>query len=207
MNKIRWLIYIFFITFLCGLIIYLQSTKKPISYVMDKQTIETKAFGGDFTLINTSGASFSMHEIRGKFAILYFGYTFCPDICPLGLSNISKALASLERDRDQFVPIFITVDPKRDTSDLLKIYATNFDPAFIMLTGSNEVIESVKDQYHVYAKSIAHGNSYLVDHSTYIYLLDRNGKFIKHIPHDMEPAIMKKVFVELLTKSTTKIKQ
>jgi protein SCO1/2 len=206
MNKTRWIIYISFVTSLCALIIYLQSEKKPVSYVMDKQTIETKVFGGDFTLTTVHNKSFSMHEARGKFVILYFGYTFCPDICPLGLSNISKALASLERDRDQFVPIFITVDPKRDTPDLLKVYATNFDPAFVMLTGSDEIIENVKDKYHVYAKSIAHGNSYLVDHSTYIYLIDRDGKFIKHIPHDMDPAVMKKTFVELLAKPATRAK-
>lgn len=206
MNKARWLIYIAFVASLCTIIIYLQSQKKPVSYVLDKQTIETKIFGGDFTLTNMVNKPYSSHEARGKFAILYFGYTFCPDICPLGLSNISKALASLGRDRDQFAPIFITVDPKRDTPELLKIYASNFDPAFVMLTGSPELIENVKDQYHVYAKSIAHGNSYLVDHSTYIYLIDRDGKFVKHIPHDMDPKLIKKIFVELLVNQKERAK-
>ena len=200
MTKLRWIVYGISLCALCIYIVMSQYREKPLAYVLDKQPADTSTFGGDFTLTNTEGKPFSLHEVRGKFVVLYFGYTYCPDICPLGLSNISKALASLERDRDQFVPIFITVDPKRDTSELLKLYASNFDPAFVMLTGTNDAIESVKDQYHVYAKSVAHGNAYLVDHSTYVYLLDRDGTFINHIPHDMAPAEMKRIFVELLTK-------
>jgi cytochrome oxidase Cu insertion factor (SCO1/SenC/PrrC family) len=200
MTKIRWIIYGISLCVLCAYIVTSQYRSKPIAYVVDKKTVETAPFGGDFTLTNVDEKPFFLHEVRGKFIVLYFGYTFCPDICPLGLSNISKALASLERDRDQFVPIFITVDPKRDTTELLKVYASNFDPAFVMLTGTDKAIETVKDQYRVYAKSVAHGNAYLVDHSTYVYLLDREGKFIKHIPHDMTAAEMKRVFVELLTK-------
>ena len=200
MTKIRWIIYGICLCSLCAYVVISQYRQKPLAYVVDKKTVETAPFGGDFTLTNAAGKPFSLQEVRGKFPVLYFGYTFCPDICPLGLSNISKALASLERDRDQFVPIFITVDPKRDDAELLKLYASNFDPAFVMLTGTNKAIDTVKDQYRVYAKSVAHGNSYLVDHSTYVYLLDREGKFIKHIPHDMTPADMKRVFVDLLTK-------
>ncbi|MES2607283.1 MAG: SCO family protein [Pseudomonadota bacterium] len=199
MTNIRWILYGICLCALCTYVVISQYREKPLAYVVDKKTIETAPFGGDFTLINAAGKPFSLHEVRGKFTVLYFGYTFCPDICPLGLSNISKALASLERDRDQFVPIFITVDPKRDTAELLKLYASNFDPAFIMLTGTDKAIDSVKDQYHVYAKSVAHGNAYLVDHSTYVYLLDHKGKFIKHIPHDMTPNEMKRVFIELLS--------
>lgn len=200
MTRIRWILYAICLCALCAYIVVLQYREKPLAYVIDKNTTETAPFGGDFSLINVDGKSFSLKEVRGKFAVLYFGYTFCPDICPLGLSNISKALASLERDRDQFTPIFITVDPKRDTAELLKLYASNFDPAFVMLTGTEKEIETVKSQYRVYAKSVPHGNAYLVDHSTYVYLLDRNGTFIKHIPHDMEPAEMKRVFVGLLAK-------
>ncbi|MDP4725064.1 MAG: SCO family protein [Alphaproteobacteria bacterium] len=200
MTKIRWILYGICLCALCIYIVIWQCREKPLAYVVDKQMIETAPFGGDFTLTNTAGKPFSLHEVRGNFSVLYFGYTFCPDICPLGLSNISNALASLERDRDQFVPVFITVDPKRDTVELLKLYASNFDPAFVMLTGTDKAIETVKDQYRVYAKKVAHGNAYLVDHSTYVYLLDREGKFIKHIPHDMTPVEMKRVFVDLLTK-------
>jgi len=200
MTKIRWIIYGISLCALCAYIVVTQYRAKPLVYVMDKPTVETEAFGGEFTLTNADGKPFSLHQLRGKFIVLYFGYTFCPDVCPLGLSNISKALASLARDRDQFVPIFITVDPARDTVDLLKLYATNFDPAFVMLTGTDKAINAVKDKYHVYAKSVAHGNAYLVDHSTYVYLLDRDGKFIKHIPHDMVPREMKRVFIDLLTK-------
>jgi protein SCO1/2 len=200
MNKIRWVIYFICLCALCVYIVYSQLREKPLSYVIDKQTIETKLFGGDFTLTNTDAKPFSLHQIRGKFVILYFGYTFCPDVCPLGLSNITKAIASLESDRDQFVPIFVSVDPARDTPEILKLYASNFDPAFVMLTGAEKAIDEVKDQYHVYAKSVAHGNAYLVDHSTYVYLLDRDGKFVKHIPHDMEPNEMKRELVQLLVK-------
>lgn len=206
MTRIRWILYGISLCALCAYIVVSQYREKPLAYVVDKNTTETAPFGGDFALINADGKSFALKDVRGKFVVLYFGYTFCPDICPLGLSNISKALASLERDRDQFVPIFITVDPKRDTTELLKLYASNFDPAFVMLTGTDKAIDAVKSQYHVYAKSVAHGNAYLVDHSTYVYLLDQNGAFIKHIPHDMSPTEMKRVFVELLAKKSKEAK-
>lgn len=224
MNKIRWIVYGISLCLACAVIIFTQLHEKPVAYSVDRPTIDTGAFGGDFTLMRAmhqtshtqkNGVTqipFSLKDVRGKFVILYFGYTYCPDVCPLGLSNISRAIASLARDRDQFVPIFVTVDPERDTPELLSIYATNFDPAFVMLTGSANEIESAKQQYRVYAKkalSDGKGNSikpenYLIDHSTYVYLLDRGGKFIKQIPHDMPPEEMQKVFVGLLVSKTSK---
>jgi cytochrome oxidase Cu insertion factor (SCO1/SenC/PrrC family) len=203
----------------CAIVVYMQFRQKPACYVVDRPQMEQNdTFGGDFTLLQAhrhdvdspqqdrKTTSFSLKDVRGKFVILYFGYTYCPDVCPLGLSNISRAIVSLDRDRDQFVPIFVTVDPERDTADLLSLYATNFNSAFVMLTGNPTEIDMVKHQYRVYAKKAETDSkgkpttrdNYLIDHSTYVYILDRNGKFIKQIPHDMSSEEMKKVFVELL---------
>ncbi len=223
MSKLRWIIYGICLCVACAIVIYTQVRQKPACYVIDRPFVpQNDTFGGDFTLTrarrydvsnyeapnqrSNKPTSFSLKDIRGKFVILYFGYTYCPDVCPLGLSNISRAIVSLIRDRDQFVPIFITVDPERDTAELLFLYATNFDPSFVMLTGNSSEIEAVKHQYRVYAKKAETDSkgqpvtrdNYLIDHSTYVYILDRDGKFIKQIPHDMPPEEMKKVFVELL---------
>ena len=116
MTKFRWILYGVCLCALCAYVVITQYREKPLAYVVDKKTVETAPFGGDFTLTNAAGKPFSLHEVRGKFAILYFGYTFCPDICPLGLSNISRALVSLDCDRDQCVCIFMSFLPNRDTT-------------------------------------------------------------------------------------------
>jgi protein SCO1/2 len=127
-------------------------------------------------------------------------------VCPLGLSNISKALQTMGRDREQFVPIFVTIDPTRDTMELLALYSTNFDPSFIYLGGAEAAVSAVTKQYRVYAKKEpaatgAPKDSYLVNHSSYIYLLDRAGHFIKQIPHDMSAHEMHDTMLGLLIKT------
>ena len=88
----------------------------------------TAAIGGDFDLLDQFGRPHSTREFRGKYMLVYFGYSYCPDICPLGLQNITEGINLLKRDREEVVPIFVTVDPERDTVDQLKQYATHFHP-------------------------------------------------------------------------------
>lgn len=174
----------------CVALIMYQLKNTPVSYVQDKPASGEAEIGGPFVLADQYGKKRDSHEFRDKLILIYFGYSFCPDICPTGLQNITGALNLLKRDREQIVPIFVTVDPKRDTSEHLKIYASNFHPNFIMLTGTEDEIKTISKLYKVYAAQSDEGPSssdYLIDHSTLIYLMDRDGKFLECFPHSTPP--------------------
>jgi protein SCO1/2 len=174
----------------CISLIYLQLKKESEVIVLDKPSQGHGKMGGAFTLIDQHGKTRTDEEFRGKYMLIYFGYSFCPDVCPLGMNNISEALKLLGRDLDSVVPIFITIDPERDTSENLKIYGSNFHPNFILLTGTQVQLDPVMKAYKVYAaKATPDGTmaDYLMDHSTMIYLVDREGKFLEFFPHTTEP--------------------
>jgi cytochrome oxidase Cu insertion factor (SCO1/SenC/PrrC family) len=171
----------------CVATVLYQLKNAPIAYVQDKDYSGNAEIGGPFVLTDQYGKKRNSIEFQGKFMLIYFGYSFCPDVCPTGLQNITSSLNALKRDREQIVPIFVTVDPKRDTSDHLKIYASNFHPNFIMLTGTESDINAVSKLYKVYAARSEEGANeadYLIDHSTLIYLMDKTGKFLECFPHD-----------------------
>lgn len=184
---------IFYVIVLAGLGIYLGVTRfaDPSAFVLDFSNKGSQEIGGRFSLIDQHGKTRHSEEFEGKFRLIYFGYSFCPDVCPMGLDNISKALKILERDRDQIVPIFVTVDPDRDTPKNLNLYSQNFHPRFVMLTGDQKTIEKVKKDFHVFSQkakeSETNTTDYLIDHSTLIYIMDREGKFIRMFPHTTEP--------------------
>lgn len=162
--------------------------------------------GGDFSLIDHYGKTRTNQEFKGKYMLVYFGYTFCPDICPMALQNISKAIELLSRDRESIVPIFITLDPERDTKEVLEQYATHFHPSFIFLSGTQSSLDSVKKAYKVFSDKRKDPSmvGYLMDHTTLIYLMDRNGKYIKHFSHTEDPEKIKKVIEEQLLKEHRK---
>jgi protein SCO1/2 len=134
--------------------------------------------GGDFTLTDQNGVVRHESDFRGKLMLVYFGYTYCPDVCPATLLAISQALDQLGTDASQVQPIFITVDPDRDNQAQMKLYASNFSPQLLALTGSADEIAQAERAYHVYAKKVPQTgpNNYLMDHSAFLYLMDRNGK-------------------------------
>jgi protein SCO1/2 len=142
------------------------------------------AIGGPFTLVATNGENVSDQAYRGKWLLIFFGYTFCPDACPTALNNISVALEKLGSDADKLQPLFVTVDPQRDTHEVMGDYLKSFDSRIIGLTGTQDQIDSVVKEYRVYVaqqKSESGGDDYLVSHSAYIYLLDPQGKFVNVI--------------------------
>ncbi|MBW8308567.1 MAG: SCO family protein [Candidatus Paracaedibacteraceae bacterium] len=146
--------------------------------------------GGPFTLVDQFGKTRTEQDFRGKYMLVYFGYTFCPDVCPLGLRHISGALEELGRDLDQVVPIFITIDPERDTVESLHSYASTIHSSFVMLTGTHRDLDPVLKSYNVYAvKAKPDGTmaDYLMDHSSLIYLMDRNGALVDFFPHTAPP--------------------
>jgi len=189
------------VVLVCFWLIYHQLKDQESVIIRDFPGQGTSHLGGDFTLTDQFGERHSSQEYRGKYLLIYFGYAFCPDICPMGLQNISGALKALGRDIDEFVPIFITIDPERDTVESLKIYATNFHSKFKMFTGTSQEISSTLKLYKVYAaKTKPDGTmaDYLMDHSTMIYLMDRQGRFIKSFPHTTNSSELAKALTMIL---------
>ena len=143
------------------------------------------AIGGPFALTDHTGRQVTEASYRGRFMLLTFGYTFCPDICPTTLTDMSDAITELGADGDKVVPIMITVDPARDTVAHLKDYVGYFHPRTVGLTGSAEAVKSAAKAYKVYyAKAKqedgADAYDYLMDHSTIIYLMGPDGNFLSH---------------------------
>jgi protein SCO1 len=142
--------------------------------------------GGPFTLVAANGATRHDTDFRGKLMLIYFGYTFCPDVCPTTLTMMSDAMAKLGAAAARIVPVFITVDPARDTPAQMKLYIASFDPRFVALTGSPAQIAAVAGEYHVYyRKAAGEGGQYTMDHSSEIYLLSRDGTYLGHFDSDI----------------------
>jgi protein SCO1 len=140
------------------------------------------AAGGPFSLIDSSGATVTDRTYRGKWELVFFGYTYCPDLCPTTLNTISDALTALGPLADKVQPLFITVDPQRDTPAVIGDYVRNFDPRIVGLTGSPEAIAAVAKAYKVYYAVHRTGNGpddYLMDHSGFVYLMDPEGRFVR----------------------------
>jgi protein SCO1/2 len=149
------------------------------------------AVGGPFTLTDQNGALRSDRDFHGRWVLLYFGYTFCPDVCPTTLAKMASALGKLGPQADRFVPVFITIDPARDTPSVLKTYLAAFGPQFVGLTGKPSDIANVAHAYRVYyAKHPLAGGNYAMDHSSVIYLIDPNGKFVKAYDDDASPVAL-----------------
>jgi cytochrome oxidase Cu insertion factor (SCO1/SenC/PrrC family) len=143
--------------------------------------------GGPFTLTDQHGQEVTEQDFAGRYMLIYFGYTFCPDFCPLSLSTMSRALELVPPEvAEQVVPIFISVDPRRDTVEHLAEYAPSFHPRLVALTGTEEQVEAAAGAYRVYFKPVESENAtdYLVDHSTFIYLMGPDGGYVSHFGHD-----------------------
>jgi protein SCO1 len=147
-------------------------------------TSGTAAIGGPFTLVATNNEAVSDQTYRGKWLLIYFGYTYCPDACPTALNSISVALEKLGSQASDLQPLFITVDPERDTRETMAKYLTSFDSRILGLTGTKEQIDSVIKEYRLYVsreKPEHGGDDYLISHSSYIYLMDPQGRFVNVI--------------------------
>mgnify|MGYP001266676641 FL=1 len=136
--------------------------------------------GGSFELVDQDRNNITNNSFPNKFKIIYFGFTFCPDVCPMGLTTISEALDSLGTKAKHIQPIFITLDPLRDTAEVLKSYKENFHESIIFLTGSEEQIRSVAKLYKVYFRKTNDDNDYLIDHSAITFIMAPSGGYLKH---------------------------
>jgi|APTNR8051073442_1049403.scaffolds.fasta_scaffold01241_2 protein SCO1/2 len=153
------------------------------------------AIGGPFELVDQDGNTVTDADFRGRYMLIYFGYTYCPDICPTSLLRNIEALDSLGSKKDLIQPILISVDPERDTPALLKDYAELFDPRLIALTGSPEQVAEAARAYRVYYAKAEEpgadaGSDYLMDHSGFTYLMGPDGAFVAFFRHDTTPDAM-----------------
>ena len=151
------------------------------------ETVGEANIGGSFTLIDQDGKIRRSADFRGRFMLVYFGYTYCPDVCPTSLAVMADALDKLT-DADRVVPVFITIDPARDTPSVLKAYLKAFGPRFVGLTGNAGAIDSAARIYRVfYRKHRLSAGVYAMDHSSQIYLMGPDGKFIANYDKTLGP--------------------
>jgi protein SCO1/2 len=138
------------------------------------------AVGGPFTLADPAGASRSLAEFRGKIVLLYFGYAGCPDVCPTDLARIAEALRSLGAGEGSVQALFITLDPERDTPQVLREYAAAFHPQLIALRGGEAETRRIATSYKVYYEKVPQpGGGYLIDHAAFTFLLDRMAVMVR----------------------------
>ncbi len=145
------------------------------------------AIGGPFTLEDGNGQTVTNRTFHGKYMLVYFGYTYCPDVCPTTLNDVTTAMSRLGAEAKKVQPVFITVDPQRDTPAVIKQYTAAFTPRLIGLTGTAQEIAQVAKEYHVYYAKHVTGpgpNDYTMDHSSILYLMGPDGHFIAPIDAD-----------------------
>ena len=148
------------------------------------QQVTGKALiGGAFTLTDNTGKHVTDQDFHGKYTLVFFGFTSCPDVCPAGLQLIAGALQKLGTKAQLITPIFISVDPQRDTPEKLAAYVKNFDPRLVGLTGTPEEIAAVAKAYKVYYAKVPskeRPDNYTMDHTSIIYVMDPKGEFVTH---------------------------
>ncbi|PPR04004.1 hypothetical protein CVT24_010497 [Panaeolus cyanescens] len=185
-----------------GLVYYFRTEKQRLEEEREKEK-QLKSYGrphvgGPFSLTTHDGKPFTENDLLGKWSLVYFGFTNCPDICPAELDKITAVLEKIQKEHgDIFLPVFISVDPARDTPSRIAQYLEDFHPSFVGLVGSYPDTKSVCKAYRVYFSTPPNADpkgDYLVDHSIFIYLMDPSGKFVDAFgqivtPEDMQARI------------------
>jgi protein SCO1 len=165
---------------------------KPAEGAAERPPLEGAAIGGPFTLVDKAGKPVSWDDFAGKYRTVYFGYTFCPDACPLDLQKLMQGFALFEKAHPdlaaQVQPIFITIDPERDTRQIVGEFTAAFSPRLIGLTGTPAEIDAAAKKFAAYyAKGEQTPGGYLMDHSRVAYLMGRKGEPIAMLPVDKTP--------------------
>ena len=144
--------------------------------------------GGPFRLVDGEGRTVTDQDFRGKWMLVYFGYTHCPDACPTALQDMANALDDLGAEKKDVAILFITVDPERDTPAVMKDYVAAFDASITPLSGSPEAVAEAAKAYRVYyAKHPSKDGGYDMDHSSIIYVMDTRGRFVANFTHETPP--------------------
>ncbi len=148
------------------------------------------SIGGPFTLIDQTGATVTEASWPGKYLLVFFGFTYCPDVCPTTLTDIAAALKLLGPKADKVQPLFISIDPERDNPSVLAGYTAAFDSRIIGLTGSQEQVTAATRAYRAFAQRVGEGDDYTMQHSVLVYLMSPKGRLKAILSYDMEPAKM-----------------
>jgi protein SCO1/2 len=156
--------------------------------------------GGPFDMVNQDGKPYTQENLKGKYSLVYFGFTHCPDICPEELDKMASMIDLVEKDMpNAMIPVFITCDPARDTPAVVKEYLAEFHPKLVGLTGTWEQVKDVCKKYRVYFSTppdVKPGQDYLVDHSIYFYLMDPEGDFVEAIGRQHSPGQAAKIILD-----------
>lgn len=176
-----------------GAIMAVLSLRAPNDFVSAGTPIVSgKALvGGPFKLIDQNGKPTTEKDFLGRYMLVFFGFTNCPDICPAGLQVMTTALDQLGDSAKDVTPVFITVDAERDTPEKLALYAKSFHPRLVALTGSDEEVKAAAKAYRVYFEKVPDGSNpanYSFDHSSIFYLMDKDGTLLAPIPYTTDPA-------------------
>ena len=173
------------VALLAGIGIYMVITQRHIPVA----ATGIPNIGGPFNLISDTGRAVTDADLRDKPTVMYFGYTYCPEVCPTTLLDLSHWIESLGSDGDKLNYVFVTVDPERDTSEVMHQYVSSFDSHIRGFTGTPAQIAQIASEYHVYYKKIPQNDgSYLMDHSALLYLMNRQGHFVGTIAYQEDSA-------------------
>ncbi len=151
------------------------------------------AIGGPFSLVDTTGERRTEKDYAGKPMLVFFGFTNCPDVCPSGLQTLTVALDKLGDKANRLTPLFITVDPERDTPQSLAAYMKSFHPRIQGLTGTPDEVNAAIKAYRVYAVKVPDQTDptrYNIDHSSFFYLMNSSGEYVKHFPHSTDANVL-----------------
>ncbi len=159
---------------------HISRTASIGSQVSSSQTVAGVQIGGDFTLINQDGEEMTDRDFLGSYRLVYFGFTYCPMICPTELQKMVTAMELMGGKADNITPLFITIDPERDTPELVKEFVESFHPRMVGLTGTQEQIDEVRDAYRVYASKVqvAGMEGYDMNHSSYTFFMGPDGDLL-----------------------------
>ncbi len=171
---------------------YLQAKSEPPAIEAEPGlSVQAAALGGPFSLTDHAGAQVSEQAFRGRYLVMVFGYTFCPDVCPTTLSAVAEAMDLLGPTAEKVQPLFVSVDPERDTPAVMADYVAAFHPRMIGLTGSPAQIKEIAQSYRVYYSKVETGDGfYPLDHSAYIYVLGPDGAILTYLKHDATPQLI-----------------
>lgn len=145
--------------------------------------------GGPFTMLNQRGETVTEKSFAGKPMLVFFGYTYCPDVCPTELQVMAEALRQLGEKGSDIQPIFVSIDPARDTPETLASYVSAFGSQFTGLTGTPEQVQVISAAYRVYAAKVENKDDpagYLMDHTSIIYLMGPDGKYVRHFTYSTD---------------------
>ena len=161
--------------------------------------------GGPFKLTDQNGRAVTDRSFHGKPVLLYFGFTSCPDVCPTDLARVQRIARRVQKaGGSSLTPIFVSIDPERDTPAKMKGYVSAFGPGMVGLTGTPAQVAAITDRYHVYYKKVPYGTKgqYMMDHSTFVFLLDRNGRYVDHFGRTADEAQVATQIVGELARSS-----